>query len=145
MPSLDLIATGSGIDNPTTLEIIKHLESRGQPVAKSKNALKVIAPVVNVLHARLGGLIAAMGNKKYDPQRTKRMVNYAFRRITDMYTILSGIEASGEYLDGEKINSERIFARELIARVHELLLEIGGVPEPKWDPIELQQVRVLEQ
>lgn len=142
MPSLDVIANGTGIDNPTTRELIAHLESRGKPVARSKNVLRIIAPAVNILHARLGGLIAAMEYKKRDPKRTKRMVNYAFRRITDMYTILSGIESSDAALDSKKLITERKFARELITHVYALLLEIGGKPEPKWDPIELSPSRI---
>ena len=133
MPTLAVIAYETGVADPDLQTILRYCEESGKPVAVHKKPLIIIAPVVNRLHARARSLETTLGSKKTDNEVLKRNIITAFTKVTDLYTIITGIQAPEGSPYNEKLQKEEKFARDLVSFVHELYLKIGGKPEIAWD------------
>lgn len=124
MVSLETISAATGNPKPDLRTIINYLDETAGPQALAKNPLKVVAPAISKLHVRARTLQFDLTakNQKF---KYKLLVIRAFKKITDHYAILAGIQAPANPTGKIEFQRELDFARKLIDISYRLMLEVG--------------------
>ena len=125
MVALETIAQATGVPDPDLDTIFSYLDQVSGPVATDKKPLRIIAPAVNQLHVRAKDIQSDLGAPVQKMKR-KIVIVRAFKRVTDYYVILKGINPPVDPVQRIEFKKEIEFAKKLIGIVHRLLREIGG-------------------
>ncbi|MCK4720956.1 hypothetical protein KAU08_09865 [bacterium] len=138
MVSLETISAATENPKPDLRTIINYLDETSGPQASAKNTLKVIAPAISKLHTRARTLQFELTakNQKF---KYKLLVIRAFKKITDHYAILAGIQAPADPVEKIEFQREIDFARKLIDISYRLMLEAGLEEGVYNEPLDLAE------